>query len=250
MTPEEQTLLTHLFERLKANGATPRDPAAEAFINANLAQMPFAPYLLAQTVLVHEHTLAAAGARVQALEAELAQTRAAQSAPAPSFLGNLGASLFGTPAPAPAARPEPRPLPGAAPWGGQSAPPAPAPTQGGPWGSAPAQAAAPSFLHSALTTATGVAGGMLAANALRGLFGGNSFMGSGLMNPGYGMAMDQQDAMLRQQLADADTTQDQLQDQLDNANQQLDDRQDASQDASDDVADDNSGQDDFGSSDA
>ncbi|MBV1706606.1 MAG: DUF2076 family protein [Hyphomicrobiales bacterium] len=246
MTPEEQNLLTHLFDRLKANGAAPRDPSAEAFINASLAQMPYAPYLLAQTVLVHEHTLAAAGARIQALEAELAQARTPPSAPAPSFLGNLGASLFGSPAPAAAPRPEPRPLPGAAPWGAQQPAPAAPPPQAGPWGAAPAQAAAPSFLHSALTTATGVAGGMLAANALRGLFGGNSFMGSGMMNPGYGMAMDQQDALLRQQLADADATQDRMQDQLDDANQQLDDQQDASQD----TADDSGGQDDFGSSDA
>ena len=92
---------------------------------------------------------------------------------------------------------------------------------------------------------------MLAANALRGLFGGGNamgsgFMGSGMMNSGSDLALEQQDAALRQQLADADTTQDQLQDQLDNADQQLDAQQDADQDA----ADDSSSQDDFDNSDS
>ena len=254
MTPDEQNLLAHLFDRLKANGAAQRDPAAEAYINENLQQMPSAPYLLAQTVLVHEHTLAAAGARVQALEAQVAQLQAANSTPAPSFLGNLGASLFGTPAvappavtPFPAAGVEPRPLPGAAPWSGQPMPQPAAPAPAGPWGAA--SASAPSFLHSALTTATGVAGGMLAANALRGLFGGSGMgMGNNIFNPGMGMmgagtgmGMGTEDAQLRQQLADADATQDSLQDQLDDTNQQDDTQQDANQDAQDDSGSDDSG---------
>src|SRR5271169_2030654 len=102
MIPEERQMLADLFERIRGTAATPRDPQAEAFINDAVRSVPFAPYVLAQTVLVQQQALEGAARRISELEA---QTR--ESAPPPaqetSFLGSIGRSLFGgAPAPQPA----------------------------------------------------------------------------------------------------------------------------------------------------
>jgi hypothetical protein len=194
MTPEERQMLSGLFERVQTVGQTARDPEAEAFIGDAMRAQPHAPYVLAQTVLVQQQALEAAARRVQELEAQ------AKAAPPQetSFLGSLGKSLFGGSAPAPAPRPAPPPdyqqaqRPAYAPQ--QSYAPQPqyapqqqyAPQPGGPWGGAPS-GGAPSFLGSALTTAAGVAGGVMLANSLGGLFGGHSgFGGGGFGAGGFG----------------------------------------------------------------
>src|ERR1700744_5201320 len=93
MSPEERQMLADLFERIRANAAAPRDPQAEAFINDAVRQQPYAPYILAQTVLVQQRALEGAAHRISELEA---QTRAsAPPAQETSFLGSLGRSLFG-----------------------------------------------------------------------------------------------------------------------------------------------------------
>ena len=177
MTPDERQLLSGLFDRIRSTADGPRDMEAQTFINDAVKQIPFAPYVLAQTVLVQEQALGAANQRLQELEAqlhELQQTHASQPQGSGSFLGGLG-SLFGggqqpqrPPAPSyqQPAPPPPSPWgqqpqqsqwgqqPQASPWGGQAAP----------------QSQGPSFLSGALTTATGVAGGMLAAEAISSLF--------------------------------------------------------------------------------
>ena len=93
MTPEERQMLANLFERINATGATPRDAQAEAFINDAVRAVPFAPYVLAQTVLVQQRGLEAASHRSSELEA--AARRDAEPQEQGSFLGNLGKSLFG-----------------------------------------------------------------------------------------------------------------------------------------------------------
>jgi hypothetical protein len=168
MTPEERQLLAGLFDRIRTASNSPRDAEAEAFIAENVKNLPQAPYLLAQAVLIQEQALAAANQRLQELEAKV---HSAESQSSQSFLGGLGKSLFGSssaPQPAPQSAPAPRP-PAAAPagpsgpWGqtqqggGQSG-------GGGPWGGGG------SFLSGALTTAAGVAGGMLLADSVRNLF--------------------------------------------------------------------------------
>ena len=108
------------------------------------------------------------------------------------FLGNLGRSLFGGGQPAPrpgydssayqrsAAQP-----PAAAP---AYAPPPPA----GPWSAPSAAPRGGGFLSGALTAATGVAGGLLAANAIESLLGGGrgglfgGFGGAGFGGAGFG----------------------------------------------------------------
>jgi hypothetical protein len=180
MTPEERQMLASLFERVGSTASTPRDPQAENFIADAVRALPFAPYVLAQTVLVQQQALENASRRLAELEAQ------AKAAPQEetSFLGSIGKSLFGGGQSAP---PPPRPNYDASAYQRQPAyapPPqqqayAPQP-QPGPWG-AP-QAAAPAgggFMQSALTTAAGVAGGVVLAHSLGSLFGGQSGAGLG-----------------------------------------------------------------------
>ncbi|WP_263144130.1 DUF2076 domain-containing protein [Pseudomonas sp. RIT-PI-AD] len=158
MEPTEQTLIDGLFNRLKtaeAQAAAP-DPQAEAQINSHLAAQPSAPYYMAQVILIQEAALKRLDQRVKQLEAEVAQARAKPSS------GGFLAGLFGV--------------------GGRNTAPAPAPASAGNWANAPATppgAAYPapnvpsragSFLGGALQTAAGVAGGVMLADMLTGLF--------------------------------------------------------------------------------
>ena len=70
MTPQERQMLGDLFERISSTNSGPRDPQAEAFINDAVRAMPYAPYMLAQTVLVQQHALEAAAERIKELEAQ------------------------------------------------------------------------------------------------------------------------------------------------------------------------------------
>jgi hypothetical protein len=175
MIPQERQVLADLFERIRSAATAPRDADAEAFIAEAVRAQPYAPYLLAQTALVQQQALDAAARRIQELEA------AAQPAQDSGFLGSLGRSLFGGGSPAPrpgydaGAYQRAAAAPPAAP-----AAPAYAPSAG-PW-SAPPAGSGGGFLASAMTTATGVAGGLLAVNAIESLLGG----GRGGLFGGYG----------------------------------------------------------------
>lgn len=184
MTPDERQLLTGLFDRVRTAANTPRDRDAETLIADAVRVQPYAPYLLAQTVIVQEQTLTAAAARVEQLEARVRELEsAAPSTPAASsFLGGIGKSIFGggepaRPAPAPVT-PSPWNRAGAAPQaqGFPGAAPAYAPQSQQPqaWQQPQAApAAGGSFLKSALGTAAGVAGGVMLANSLGNMFGGH-----------------------------------------------------------------------------
>jgi hypothetical protein len=204
MSPEERQVLVELFQRTNAAASQPRDRDAEAFIAEAVRLQPYAPYLLAQAVLLQEQAMKQASERLQQLEAEnrdlqerVAQgvAQAGQQAPQGGFLGGLG-SLFGGQQQAPQRGPEPPPRPGG-PWGqapqaapqqqpGWGAPPPlPQGGQGAPWGGAPQQQAGggSSFLKGALGAAAGVAGGALLVNSLSGMFGGHGHsagLGGGL----------------------------------------------------------------------
>ena len=247
MTPEERQMISGLFDRVRGAAGGAKDRDAEAFIEDAMRNTPSAAYVLAQTVLVQQHAMEAAAQRISELEAQAKEAPPAQE---PSFLGNIGRSLFGGAA-APAAQPQARPYDargyerdagppqGYAPQRPAYAPPPP-PQQGGPWGAAPPPAQGGGFLHGALQTATGVAGGVLLGNALGGLFGGHSG-GGGLFGGGGGLGAGSAFAKPSETVnnyyggdAAGQHAQDVLQDQ--------DQDQDAEQDADDDYADDdNSG---------
>jgi hypothetical protein len=175
MTSEEKNLIEGLFQRLQQADTNPKDPEAEQLIRAKTAEMPSAPYLLVQAVLVQEHALANAQARIAELESRL---RNAQAQPAPgggSFLSGVS-RLFGN-KPQPQAAPPPLPQQAPVAQQAQSAPPPitvvpqstpyPSTVNLGP-------SSGGSFLQSAMATAAGVAGGQLLFQGIESLIGHNA----------------------------------------------------------------------------
>lgn len=192
MSPDERQLLTDLFDRIRGSATTPRDPEAESLIANAVRAQPYAPYFLAQAVIVQNQALEAANQRIEDLQSELQAARP-QGQPQGGFLSSLG-SIFGAgpSAPPPPEPPRPsRPLPGG-PWGEapqpqppQSYPPQQPPYASGPWSGPPA-AGGGSFLSGALQSAAGVAGGVLLADSIRGLFGGHTGLGGLGLGTGLG----------------------------------------------------------------
>ncbi|MGQ2950221.1 MAG: DUF2076 domain-containing protein [Agrobacterium sp.] len=141
MSPEESQLLKGLFDRTKTASATPRDREAETLI---------------------------------------ADAESGNGAPQAAAQGGFLSSIFGTGQPQP---PAPSPAPAVAPtswrndtagqtagpWGSQAGQQQP----NGPWSQQPTAVgrSGGGFLQGALGTAAGVAGGMLLANSLSGIFG-------------------------------------------------------------------------------
>jgi hypothetical protein len=140
----------------------PVDPEADALIAGMFQRTPGAGYRMTQLAFVQEHALAAAQARIHALEAQL---QAAQAAPHGGFLSGL----FGGGRSAPPPQQMPPQMPPQIPLA-QMAAPAGYGARPGMW-----QQSGPGFLGSALTTAAGVAGGMVMGNALM-----------NLLSPGHG----------------------------------------------------------------
>jgi hypothetical protein len=177
----------------------PVDRDADAFIAQAFTQYPEARYRITQLAFVQEHALVEAQNRIKRLEWELqqaaqavqqAQQGAGRQGGAPSG-GGFFSGLFG----GGARQQQGGPPPGSGPWnqGGQpqqqgyypqSAPPPPQYPPNYQQGVFQRQGSG--FLGSALTTAAGVAGGVVAGNALMSLFsphqsgfGGGGFGGGG-----------------------------------------------------------------------
>jgi hypothetical protein len=174
MTPDDRQLISGLFERMAAFGTPEKDREADALIRQSVQQNPDAVYMLVQSVLVQEHALQQADARIRDLEQRLEQ---AERAPAPASGGFLGGLFGGAPQHRPAASTMNRggSVPSAGPRGPFGSGPMGAPARG-PFGQQPqaAQGGGGSFLQSAMATAAGVAGGMLLANSISSLLGGGS----------------------------------------------------------------------------
>lgn len=197
MSPDERQLLTSLFDRIRNASNQTRDRDAETFIGDAVRVQPYAPYLLAQTVIVQDQALRAANERLQELERTVQELQSNQQqggSGGGSFLGGLGRSIFGQGQPDPQSR---NPMsqagygqqgPGGQPgygqqqggFGGQQ-------QAGGPWGQAGGMpGAGGGFLKGALGAAAGVAGGVLLANSISGLFHGNNSLGIASGMPGFG----------------------------------------------------------------
>lgn len=176
MSPEERQLLTALFDRVRTAAATPRDPEAEALISEATRAQPSATYYLAQAVIVQEKGLEAAANHIKELEERVRQLEAGEGDHRQAEQGGFLSSIFGN-----TQTQQPAPAPG--PWGGASRNGYEQPRgydnnrqaqqqPSGPWSQqASAPSAGGSFLQGALGTAAGVAGGMLLANSLSGIFG-------------------------------------------------------------------------------
>lgn len=187
MTNEERDLITQFIERIAAPPPRPAgsvpytlpapaqpavDREADALIADLMLRYPEARYRLTQTAFVQEHALAEAQNTINRLQWELDQARA-QQAPAqnaspwgaPAQSRGVFGGLFGG---------RQSPLPNYAQQQPQNTPP-PAPVHAP--GYQPGmfqQGGGSSFLGSALTTAAGVAGGMVVGNMLMNAFSGHS----------------------------------------------------------------------------
>lgn len=192
MTPEEQNLISGLFDRLAQANTQAKDAEAEELIRSRVAQNPSAPYLLAQSTLVMQQAVANAQNRIAGLEKQLNEVKEGQKAPSGGgFLSGV-ASLFGGGGshaqPQQPSTPPPAPRPA-----GQTPPPVPQQPQPGygyapppPPQYAPAQPGGGGFLQSALTTAAGVAGGALLFRGIENLIGHNPGPFGGAVMPGGG----------------------------------------------------------------
>ncbi|MBV9653261.1 MAG: DUF2076 domain-containing protein [Acetobacteraceae bacterium] len=191
MTNEERDIITQFIERVggakassgfaSAPGSQPALPPVDRDADALIADLfnryPEARYRLTQTAFVQEHGLVEAQNRIKRLEWELDQARqqlqAAQAGAQRTSSGGFLSSIFGGGGARPSAPPQggygqPGPSPQ---WQGA----APPPPQYPPNYQQPQQMfgrGGSGFLGSALSTAAGVAGGVVAANALENLFSG------------------------------------------------------------------------------
>ena len=229
MNGEERQLITSLFDRMRNVGAVEKDPDAETLINQGVRQIPDSAYLLVQSVLVQENALQQAGSRIEELEDrvrqledEMARRPAAQQSSG-GFLGGL----FGGGAPAAATtRGSVPPIGGGRAGNGRGAPA----SGGSAWGNAPglngsqpaqqawgrqpqqgfgaAQQAAPAagggFMRSAMTTAAGVAGGMLVAGAISNMMKGDTAHAAENQNASDGGAGQAADGAQNAGYSDAD----------------------------------------------
>src|SRR5260221_13466797 len=109
MTREEQNLIENLFDRLRQADVNPKDPEAEQLIRANTAALDSAPYLITQAVIVQEHALTNAQARIAELDHRLAAaTTSDQPTGGDSILSGVS-KLFGGSKPTPPPAPQPAP---------------------------------------------------------------------------------------------------------------------------------------------
>ncbi len=197
MTNEERDLISRFIERVAGVQPPPAGQAqlplppvdrdADALIGDLFARLPEARYRMTQMAFVQEHALVEAQNRISRLQYELQAARQAQAAAPPPAAG----SPWGAAAPP---QPQPQPQQGGgffsslfgggrpqAPQQPQYAAPPPQYPQG--YNPGMFQQQGPGFFGSALRTAAGVAGGVVAADALMGLFSGH---GGGFGGGGFG----------------------------------------------------------------
>ena len=176
-------------------GLPPIDPEADRFIAQQFQTHPEARYRVTQMAVVQEAALVEAANRLQRMQAELEATRQqAQQAQqgGGAQKGGFFGGLFGGGASHAPQQPAPGVWNQGAPQQQQYAPqyaqpgavPPPPGVQPGMF-----QRGGSGFLGSALTTAAGVAGGMVAGNALMGMFSGHGGMGGGMGGGMFGGGM-------------------------------------------------------------
>ena len=171
MDQRERQVIDDLFAKIRqvAAQSPQRDAEAEAYIARQAAAVPGAPYYMAQALLVQEQALASAQSRIQQLEQQAASPQR-QSGGGGGFLSGLfgGGQQSASPPPRQAYAPQPQYVPpqymqpaaGYGPWGGGAG------RMGGGMGGGGG------FLAGAAQTAIGVAGGVLAAQAIEHAFSG------------------------------------------------------------------------------
>ena len=210
MTPEERQLVTGLFDRLQNIEPVAKDRDADQLIRDAVRQVPDAPYLLVQAVLVQEQALRQADARIRELEERVATLPSGaigpdQSTESRSFLRGAGGLQFRTAGSVPLAGrqvADPPAIDGRPRARDADRSPLPVPSGGG-------------FLASALSTVAGVTGGMLLADSIRNVLGGGR-LGEGASSSMAAVDRAQDEAQdAREALAADDAALDDAQDAFD-----------------------------------
>jgi uncharacterized protein len=209
MTPQEQQLVSDLFDRLASLEGQRRDADAERLIGEGMRRAPNAVYALVQSVLVQDEALKRANARIEELE----HGQGAAEPASGGFLDSMRNALTGH-SPARGSVPSVQPRGQEARPGGQGSsgvwgpqpPPQPPPQPGlsyppqgyaqqayppaGPAGMMGMHApgfGGGSFLGTAAATAAGMVGGGLLLNGIRNMMGGGhqAFADYQQMNPNH-----------------------------------------------------------------
>ena len=205
MTPQEQALISELFDRLASLENNPRDAEAERAIADGLRRAPHAAYALVQTALVQDEALKRANARIEELEAQFGGEQEQHQG---SFLDSMREAVLG--------RREPRgSVPSVRSPATQTSPMAPPPLDqppmaqppfgqppfGGAPGYYPQMPGGPppfgsggSFLGTAASTAAGVVGGALLMDGIRSMFGHHAGAGTSTQSAFGGLNNDRSSA--------------------------------------------------------
>ena len=75
MNDQERQVISEIFERLEQVADQPRDPEAERFIQDRVRRQPYAPYAMAQAIVVQEQALKNLNEQLEALAAENEELR-------------------------------------------------------------------------------------------------------------------------------------------------------------------------------
>ncbi|MEN2494494.1 MAG: hypothetical protein TECD_00395 [Hyphomicrobiaceae bacterium hypho_1] len=163
MDANDRKLISDMFDRMQNITSVEVDSDAEAFIHDRMRQNPISPYLLVQSVLVQEQALQKTNERIKALEREVAQRSRESSNKKGSFFTKRTPSGFGVHKGRGASVPQT----GASPWQSSS-------YQTDQQNNSRRTMGGGGFMAQAMTTAAGVAGGMLLASGISSLISGAS----------------------------------------------------------------------------
>ena len=131
MNDQERQVISEIFERLEQVADQPRDPEAERFIQDRIRRQPYAPYAMAQAIVVQEQALKNLNAQLEALAAENEELR---SRPQGGFLSSIFGGGGGRESERRGSFAQPQ---AGGPWGQPGQQPQPGPGQGAPWGGQP-----------------------------------------------------------------------------------------------------------------
>jgi uncharacterized protein len=176
MTNEEREIITRFIARAAGGGGggsvpsagaslPPVDPEADGLIAELFARHPEARYRITQMAFVQEHALAESQNRISQLQYQLAMARQAPAPMPAAGRGGFLSGLFGGGS--------------APPWNAAPAAPPPQPAYAPGYQPGMFQRGGSGFLGSALSTAAGVAGGVVVGNALMNLFSPHAGLAGG-----------------------------------------------------------------------
>ncbi|MDE1145734.1 MAG: DUF2076 domain-containing protein [Azospirillaceae bacterium] len=173
MTPKDREDLTALLARVSRLDGMPRDPESDRLVGDALSRQPTLPYIMAQALLAQQEALVDAQRRL----ADLQENARSSTAAPPPFRGSDQSASGQSNGPWGQQSYQPQPQP---PYGQQQAYGQQPPAYGQPaYGAPPVYAQPRSFMRGMFETMAGVAGGVLAADAVESLFRGGHGGGLG-----------------------------------------------------------------------